>query len=61
MMMMMMMMALDEIATATCETFRNCDVGKFEIQTEDITTPPNRASVIENKIDFCIFAITYIT
>ena len=27
-------------------TFRNCDVGRFEIQTGDIKTPPNRASFL---------------
>ena len=27
-------------------TFRNCDVERFEIQTGDIKTPPNRASPV---------------
>ena len=37
----MMMMALDEIPTATCEPseIATCDVERFEIQTGDITTP----------------------
>ena len=37
---------INEIPTGDTRMFRNCDLARCEIQTEDMGTPPNRASLI---------------
>ena len=40
---------INEIPTGDTRMFRNCDIASCEIQTEDMGTPPNRASEMPDE------------
>ena len=50
----------NEIRKGDARTFRNCDIASCEIQTEDMGSLLNRAS-LKHEVDFTQLLFTFVT